>query len=80
MVEWMIELVNILAYHHLPKSKLTLRKSSIADNLLFFNHSASYDRFNILTRENTKFLLELKESRLTFQSRKNWKTQLLRFQ
>ena len=41
-----------------PKSK------SVADCLLLCNHSASYDDFSILTRENKTFLLELKESLL----------------
>ena len=40
------------------------KNSSVADHLLFCNHSASYDDFSILTRENKTFLLELKESLL----------------
>ena len=56
----MLELVNILVYHHLTKNK----ESSVANHLLFCNHSAFYDNFSILTRENKKYLLELKQSRL----------------
>ena len=32
--------------------------------LIFCNHSASYDNFDILTHENKKFLLELNEGLL----------------
>ena len=55
-------MVNVLVYHHLPKSKVSLRTAD--DHLLFCNHSASYDNFSILTRENKKRVLELKESPL----------------
>ena len=37
------------------------KNSSVADHLLFSNHSAFYGDFSILTRENKKFLLEFKE-------------------
>ena len=46
----------------LTKKQVKFKSSSVADHLLFFNHSASYDDFSILTRENKKFWLELKES------------------
>ena len=36
------------------------KNSSVADHLLLCNHSASYDNFSILTRENKTFSLELK--------------------
>ena len=54
---------------HIGISPLTRRQvkpknSSVADHLLLCNHSASYDDFSILTRENKTFLLELKESLL----------------
>ena len=52
---WMWELVNRKVYHHLLKNKVN--NNPIADHLLFCNHSASYDGFTILTRENKKFLL-----------------------
>ena len=41
-----------------------LRKAELDLEFLFCNHSAFYDDFSILTRENEKFLLELKESLL----------------
>ena len=61
--------LNIRIGEHIGISPLTSKQvkpknSSIADHLLFCNHSASYDDFSILTRENKKFLLELKESLL----------------
>ena len=62
----MLELMNILVYHHLPENKLSLspKNSSVDDHLLLCNHSASYHDFSILTSENKKFLLELKGSLL----------------
>ena len=48
----------------LTKKQVKPKNSSVADHLLFCNHSASYDSFSILTSENKTFLLELKESLL----------------
>ena len=56
----MLELVNILAYHHLPENKVKSKNSSVADHLLLCNHSASYDDFSILTRENVHTRIERK--------------------
>ena len=60
--------LNVRIAEHIGISPLTSKQvkpknSSVADHLLLCNLSASYDDFNILTREN-KFLLELKESLL----------------
>ena len=46
------------------KKHLKQKNSFVGDNLLFFNHLASYGDFSILRRENKNFLLELKESLL----------------
>ena len=56
----MLELVNILVYHHLPENKVKPKNSSVADHLLLCNHSASYDDFSILTRENVHTRIERK--------------------
>ena len=48
----------------LTKKPVKLKNNLVADHLLFCNHSASYDDFSILTRENKKFLLEMKEGLL----------------
>ena len=48
----------------LPKKQVKPKNRSVADHLPFCNHSASYDDFRNLTRENKKFLLELNESLL----------------
>ena len=48
----------------LTKKPVKLKDNLVADHLLFCNHSASYDDFSILTRENKKFLLEMKEGLL----------------
>ena len=48
----------------LPKKEVKPEKMSVADHLPFRNHSASYDNFRNLTRENKNILLELNESLL----------------
>ena len=48
----------------LTKTQTKLKNSPVADDLLFCNHSASYDDFSILMRDNKNILLELKESLL----------------
>ena len=48
----------------LPKKQAKPENRSVADHLPFRNHSASYDDFRNLTRENIMFLLELNESLL----------------
>ena len=48
----------------LPKKQVKPENWSVADHLPFRNHSASYDNFRNLTRENKKILLELNESLL----------------
>ena len=61
--------LNVRTGEHIAKSQLSPIKkqvkpknSSIADHVLFCNNSVSYSIFNILTRENKKFLLELKDN------------------
>ena len=46
------------------KKQVKLKNSSVADHLLFCNHSASYDDFSILTHENKTFFPELKDNLL----------------
>ena len=48
----------------LTRKQVKPKNSSVADYLLLYNHSSSYDDFNILKRENKNFLLKLKESLL----------------
>ena len=48
----------------LTKKKVKLKGSTISDHLFFCNHSPSFESFSVLTNENKKFLLELKESLL----------------
>ena len=66
--------LNVRIGDHIGISPLTIKQvkpknSSVSDHLLFCNHSASYDDFSILTRENKKFLLELKESLLIMRNK-----------
>ena len=61
--------LNVRSDEHISISPLTEKEvkpknSSVGDHLLFCNHSASYHHFKILTRENKRFLVELKESLL----------------
>ena len=48
----------------LTKKHVKPKSSSVADHLLLYNHSTSYDDFSILTLENKMFLLEFKKSLL----------------
>ena len=47
------------------------KSNSVDDHLLFCNHSATYDHFSILTRENNIFLLELKEILLIMKDKRS---------
>ena len=48
----------------LTRKQVKPKNSSVASHLLICKHSASDDDFSILTYENKKFLLELKENLL----------------
>ena len=48
----------------LARKKVKPKGSVISDHLLICNHFQSFKKFSVLTKENKKFLLELKESRL----------------
>ena len=48
----------------ITRKQVKPKSSSVADHLLLYNHSSSYDDFSILTRENKNFLLKSKESLL----------------
>ena len=48
----------------LARKKVKPRDSAVSDHLLLCNHSPSFDNFSVLTKENKKFILELKESLL----------------
>ena len=61
--------LNVRTGEHIGISPLTKKQvkpqnSSVADHLLLYNYSTSYDEFNTLTRDNKRFLLGLKESLL----------------
>ena len=43
--------------------------SAVSDHLLFCDQSQSSDSFSVLTKENRKFVLELKESLLTMRDK-----------
>ena len=54
---------------HIGTSLLTRKKvkpngSIVSDHFLLCNHSPSFENFSVLTKENKKFMLELKESLL----------------
>ena len=48
----------------LTKKEVKLKGRAISDHLLLCKHSPSFESFSVLTNENKKFLLELKESLL----------------
>ena len=61
--------LNVRIGEHIGISSLTKKKvhpkdSAVSDHLLLCNHSPSFENFSVLTKENKKFLLELKESLL----------------
>ena len=61
--------LNVRTGEHIGTSLLTRKKvkpkgSAIRNDLLLCNHSPSFENFSVLTKENEKFLLELKESLL----------------
>ena len=49
---------------NLFKKKIKHKGSAVSGNLLLCNHSPSFEDFSVLTKENRKFVLELKESLL----------------
>ena len=46
----------------LTKKKVKPKSSAVSNHLLLCNHSPSFESFSRLTKENRKFVLELKES------------------
>ena len=48
----------------LTKKKVKSKGSAVSNHLLLCNHSPSFENFRVLTKDNKKFLLELKESLL----------------
>ena len=48
----------------LTRKKVKPKGSAVSDHLLLCNHSPFFENFTVLTKENKKFLLELKESLL----------------
>ena len=48
----------------LTRKKVKRKGSAVSNHLLLCNHSPSIKSFSVLTKENKKFLLELKESLL----------------
>ena len=61
--------LNVRIGEHIGISPLTRKKvkpkgSAVRDHLLLCNHSPSFENLSVLTKENKKFLLELRESLL----------------
>ena len=61
--------LNVRIGEHIGVSPLTRKKvkpkgSAVSDHLLLCKHSPSFENFSVLTKENKKFLLQLKESLL----------------
>ena len=64
-----VRYLNVRIGEHIGISLLTKKKvkpkgSAVCDHLLLCNHSPSFENFSVLTKENKKFLLQLKESLL----------------
>ena len=61
--------LNVRIREHIGISSLTKKKvkpkgRAVTDHLLLYYHSTPFENFSVLTKENKKFLLELKESLL----------------
>ena len=61
--------LNVRIGEHIGVSPLTRKKvkpkgSAVSDHLLLCKHSPFFENFSVLTKENKKFLLQLKESLL----------------
>ena len=48
----------------MAKKKAKPKGSAVSDHLLLCNYLPSFETFSVLTKENRKFVLELKESLL----------------
>ena len=55
---------NRIGVSSLTKKQVKPKNNFVADHLLFCNHSASFDDFSSITRENKNYLQELKENLL----------------
>ena len=53
----------------LERKKVKPKGSAVSDHLLLCNHSPSFKNFSVLTKENKKFLLELKKSFLVMRDK-----------
>ena len=66
---WTYKFVNILVYQHLRKNKLSLRTAPQLITYFIFQSLASYDKFSILTNDNKKYFLKLKENLLSMKDK-----------
>ena len=55
----------------LTRKKVKSIGSAVGDHLLLCNHS-SFESFNVLTRENRKYIIELKKSLLIISDNEFW--------
>ena len=59
-----VRIGELIGISSLTKKKVKPKGSAVSDHLLLYNHSPSFENFSVLTKENKKFLLGLKESLL----------------
>ena len=65
----MWELESISESHRWLRRKVKPKGSAVSDHLSLCNHSPSFENFSVLTKENKKSLLELKERLLIMTDR-----------
>ena len=53
----------------LSRKKVKPKSSAVSDHLVLCNHSTSFENFSVQTKENKKFLLELKKSLLVMRDK-----------
>ena len=59
-----VRIGNHIGISPLPKKKVKPKGSAVSSHLVLCNHSLSFENFSVLTKENRKLVLELKESLL----------------
>ena len=68
---------NVRIGEHIGILPLTKPKgSTVSDHMLLCNHSPSFESFSVLTKENKKFLLELKEGFLIMRGKPSLKRKI----
>ena len=72
MRQFHVRMGDHIGISQLTKEEFTPKNNSVADQLLFRNHSTSYDDFSIQRHGSNNFLRELKLSMFTMRDKPSW--------